>query len=218
VPCCWLLHVFTDIWQYFDFRYYNYTPVGLYIDHNDTWPMFSASYWLIINRNGTLLPFPVHWNVCNQWDVSNTNQVATVRRTCCLHPVLQHVIQLDGSNKNRRRLSDKLVAYIQCSIFSTNNMWAKGIGMQLPGHLVADTMCSDMLLSNQTLVTRISGRWTNHHVLMLEGHCFSGECTLPNLFCVMNFSVNMFETNTANLYRDYLVMWNVLHYRCKSYY
>jgi hypothetical protein len=21
LPCCWLLHVFTDIWQYFDFRY-----------------------------------------------------------------------------------------------------------------------------------------------------------------------------------------------------
>jgi hypothetical protein len=31
-------------------------------------------------------------------------------------------------------------------------------GVQLPDHLVADIMCSDMPLSNQTLVTRISGR------------------------------------------------------------
>jgi hypothetical protein len=41
---------------------------------------------------------------------------------------------------------------------------------------------------------------------MLESHCFSGDCTLPNLFCVMKFSVNMFETKTVHFYRDYLVM------------
>jgi hypothetical protein len=37
-------------------------------------------------------------------------------------------------------------------------MWAIGIGMQLPGHLVADTMCSDKPVSNQMSVTRINGR------------------------------------------------------------
>jgi hypothetical protein len=78
-----------------------------------------------------------------------------------------------------RKLSDKLVACIQCSIISANKMGAIGTGVQLPGHLIADTMCSDMPLSNQTLVARISGRplqmvqrWTNHHVLMLDSHCF----------------------------------------------
>jgi hypothetical protein len=72
--------------------------------------------------------------------------------------------------------------------------------MQLPGHLVADTLCSDMPVSNQTFVTRINGRckllsfkqitkfscWT---VIV-----FSGDGTLPNLSCVIKFSLNMFET------------------------
>jgi hypothetical protein len=40
----------------------------------------------------------------------------------------------------------------------TNKMWEIGIGMQLPGHLVPETLCYDMPLSNQTLVTRINGR------------------------------------------------------------
>jgi hypothetical protein len=31
--------------------------------------------------------------------------------------------------------------------------------MKLPGHLVADTVCSDMLVSNQMLVARINGRF-----------------------------------------------------------
>jgi hypothetical protein len=57
----------------------------------DTWPMVWASYWLIINTDCTLLPIHVHWNVCNQWYVSNT--VATVRQTFSLHPVLYILIQ-----------------------------------------------------------------------------------------------------------------------------
>jgi hypothetical protein len=33
-------------------------------------------------------------------------------------------------------------------------MWAIGIGMKLPGDLVADTLCSGMPVSNHMLVTR----------------------------------------------------------------
>jgi hypothetical protein len=38
-----------------------------------------------------------------------------------------------------------------------NKMWAIGIGMQLLGYLVADTLCSDMPIFNQMLVTRMNG-------------------------------------------------------------
>jgi hypothetical protein len=185
--------------------------------------MVLASYWLIINTNGTLLPIPVHWHVCMQWDVSNTDQVATVRRTCCL-------IHCSGVSPNEvratwigRQLSDKLVACIQCSIFSANKMWAIGIGMQLPGHLVADTMCYNMPLSNQTLVTRIYGclkivkRWTNHHVLMLASQCFLWWLYVTQPVLGNEVSLNVFETKTVHLYWDYLVMCNVLHSRWKSY-
>jgi hypothetical protein len=44
----------------------------------------------------------------------------------------------------------------QCFVFSTNKMGVIGIGMQMPGHLVADTMCSDMPVSNKMLVARIN--------------------------------------------------------------
>jgi hypothetical protein len=93
LSCFWLLHVFTDTCQYFDFRYYNYTPVGLYIGHNDTWPIIWASYWLFTNTNGTLLPIPVHRHVCNKWD---------------------HTTRI------RWLLSDERFARIRCSGISTN--------------------------------------------------------------------------------------------------
>jgi hypothetical protein len=40
----------------------------------------------------------------------------------------------------------------------TNKMWAIEIGMQLPGYLVAETVCSDMPVANHMLVTRSNGR------------------------------------------------------------
>jgi hypothetical protein len=49
LPCCWLLHVFRDTWQYFEFRYYNLITVGLYIGNYDKWPVLWASYRLVIN-------------------------------------------------------------------------------------------------------------------------------------------------------------------------
>jgi hypothetical protein len=64
-----------------------------------------------------------------------------------------------GATQIGRQLSDKRFACIQFSMFATNTMWAIGIGMQLPGQLVADTMCSDMPVSNQTLASRINGRF-----------------------------------------------------------
>jgi hypothetical protein len=83
--------------------------------------------------------------------------------------------------------------------------------MQLPGHLVADNMCFDMPLSNQTLkqvlVAVANGKALNKsRVIMLDSHCFSGDCKSPNLFCVMKFSLNVFETKTVHLYWDYLLM------------
>ena len=133
--------------------------------------MLWASYWLFINTNCTLLPIPVHWHVCNQWDVSNTD---------------------------RWQLSDELVACIRCSIFSTNQRWAIRIGKQLLGHIVADTMCSDMSVSNQILVTMINDRfkWLSvdksprSHV----SHCCLWKLYIAQTVLCNDVSLNMFET------------------------
>jgi hypothetical protein len=93
-----------------------------------------------------------------------------------------------GETRIGRQLSDKIVACILCSIFSNNKMWAMGIGMQLPVHLVADTMCSDMSVFNQKFVTSINGRckWLSVEQITIFSYwtviVVSEDCTLPNLF------------------------------------
>jgi hypothetical protein len=77
--------------------------------------------------------------------------------------------------------------------------------VQQPGHLVADTLCSDMPVSNQMLVTRVNGRCKRLSIKQITSlSCltvivFSGDCRLPNLFCVMRFSLNVFETNYCTI-------------------
>jgi hypothetical protein len=92
-----------------------------------------------------------------------------------------------GEFRIGRQLSDELVACIQSSVFSTNKRWAIEIGMKLPCCLVADTLCFDMPVFNQILVTRtmVIEPWTRartlHHVYLTPRIPYT-TCTLHHVY------------------------------------
>ena len=96
---------------------------------------------------------------------------------------------------NRGQMSDELVACIRCSMFSTNKRQSIRIGMQIIGQLVADTMCSDMEVSNQILVTRINGRCKGLSLEQINMFSCQSLFSLQTIHYqpvfVMKFSLNM---------------------------
>jgi alpha-acetolactate decarboxylase len=84
--------------------------------------------------------------------------------------------------------------------------------MHLPDQLVANTMCSDMPVSNEMLAISINGRFkwlsvkisprshVRQYLLSLE------TVHYQTLLCIMDISRNMFETKHCTFYWDYLVM------------
>jgi hypothetical protein len=138
--------------------------------------MFWASYWLIINTNGSSLPIPVHLHVCNQWDLSNTDQVATVRRNLlpvssalACHPMRweQHG---SGGNCQIDLLPASSALYsqpIRCG------QQGSGCNFQVTLFLIPCALICHYPIKRlwQGLVAVAIKRWTNHHVLMLDSHC-----------------------------------------------
>jgi hypothetical protein len=184
--------------------------------------MFWASYWLIINTNGTSLPITVHLHVCNQWDVSNTDQVATVRRNLLplssaliCHPMRWEKQGL-GGNCQINLLPASRALHSQS--ISNKDRGATAISPCCRYNVLCYAIIRSNVRKKDYWPLKIIKRWTNHHVLMLDSHCFLWWLYITQPVCVMKFSLNVFEAKTLRFYWDYLVMWKVIHCRWRIYY
>jgi hypothetical protein len=92
-------------------------------------------------------------------------------------------------------------------------------GAVLAVDLVADILCSDTSVSNQTFLERTTGcckRLGVEQVTTFLSHLVIvafRNCTLPNTICLNMVSLISLKRSTVHLYWDYLMMRDFLHYR-----